>query len=131
METKPQPHENPPMAKTSGRKKHRRRVDSAFAKNLQRVLAERGLSLRAAAEIAGVGQSVISSWLSGAQPADINAVHRFARATGTSFEWLLTNHVDSQVRNVHLADLFEEQDAFTGIYRIEAKRLVRRGEDDK
>ena len=127
METEKKSIENHHMSKQATKKNHRKRVESPFAQNLQKVLKERGISLRVAANIAGVSQSVISSWLAGAQPADLNAVHKFARSTGTDFEWLVVGHLSGKKANsIPLNEIFEEQEAFSGIYQIEAKKLVRK-----
>ena len=43
----------------------RKKVQSPFAKNLKSILAERGLSQKAAAEIANVTPATLNDWLSG------------------------------------------------------------------
>lgn len=118
------------MSKLKKNKNHRKRLETDFAKNLQKVLRERGLTLRAAAEIAGVNQSVISSWTAGSQPADLLAVQKLSQGLGVDFEWLLTGN-SSQItpQALALTQIFEEEDAFSGIFRLEAKRLIRKEEN--
>ncbi|MFZ3231862.1 MAG: hypothetical protein WA160_16770 [Pseudobdellovibrio sp.] len=45
------------------KKPARKKVVSPFSKNLQRVLSERGISQRAASELAQVQPSVLAGWL--------------------------------------------------------------------
>jgi len=106
----------------------RSRVETPFAANLAHVLKERKLTAKAAAEICGVAPSVIADWLGGGAPANPLAVQKLATALQVSFEWLLTGTTTSvPAANVSLTELFEEQDAgLSGLYRIEAKGLVRR-----
>lgn len=68
----------------------RKRVDSPFAKNLKNILEERGISQRAAAEIAGVNSATINQWLSGSQPNDSMAVLKLCKGLRCDFQWLLT-----------------------------------------
>lgn len=100
---------------------------SPFTKNLVSLLDERNLSLRAAAQMAGVAQSVMAGWAAGAQPTNMMAIHRLAKALGVSFEWLLTG-IRSTENNpdFDLSEWFEEEDGFSGLYRLEARRLVRK-----
>lgn len=100
---------------------------SLFAKNLGNILRERQLSLRAAAKMAGVSPSVVSGWSAGAQPTNVLAVHRLAKALGVSFEWLLTGeHSSETITTFNWSEFFEEEAAFSGIYRFEAKKLTRK-----
>jgi len=106
----------------------RSRVETPFAANLAQVLKERQLTGKAAAEICGVAPSVIADWLGGGAPANPLAVQRLATALQVSFEWLLTGTMTSvPAGSVSLAELFEEHEVgLSGIFKIEAKRLVRR-----
>lgn len=108
----------------------RKRIDTPFAKNLKKLLVERGISQRAAAEIAGVNSATINQWLSGTQPNDAMAVLKLSKAFGCDFQWLLTGqHSErSKLGEIGLSELFDIQDeaALTGIFMIEAKRLKRR-----
>jgi transcriptional regulator with XRE-family HTH domain len=115
----------PPVASRGPR---RSRVDTPFAKNLAHILKERQLTAKAAAEICGVAPSVIADWLGGGAPANPLAVQKLATALQVSFEWLLTGTTTSVAApNISLTELFEEHDVgLNGIFKIEAKRLVRR-----
>lgn len=114
------------------KKPARKRVASPFAKNLQMILKERGLSQRAAAEIAQVQPSVLAGWLAGAQANDPIAIQRLAKGLGCTFEWLLCGS-DSQLEagKISLSELFESDvdPTFSGIFEITARRLRRKNGD--
>lgn len=112
-------------------KPKRKRLVSPFSANLQKILAERGISIRGAAEICGVNQAVIHAWTNGAQPHDSLAVLKLCTALKCDFQWLLTgSHAETKVREMALQEIFETENdpAFSGIFQIEAKRLKRRKE---
>lgn len=121
--------------KVNENKKRRKKVDSPFSRNLRQVLEERGISIRAAAELCGEGvsPSVISDWCNGTVPHDLRAVQRLCKSLRVSFEWLLTGEVTTvESRDLSLAEIFEEKDTgFQGIFKVSATRLVRRGENEK
>lgn len=107
------------------------KTKSPFAQNLKRVLEERGISQRAASELAGVPTSTIGDWLSGVHPTDALTVQRLARALKTDFEWLLTGEIGkADLSSVPLGELFdlECEPTFTGIFEISARRLKRKGD---
>ena len=95
-----------------------------FCQNLKKVMKERSLSGRATAEIAGVAQSTFSQWMSGAQPNDLQAVHRLAVGLKISFSWLLLG-VDEPQPTRSLEDLYDisSEPDLSGIFLLEAKRL--------
>jgi transcriptional regulator with XRE-family HTH domain len=107
----------------------RKKVQSSFAKNLKSILAERGLSQKAAAEIAGTTTSTVNDWLAGTQPTDLLCVQRLAHALKTDFEWLLTgNQSRINLQEISMAELFDSEPdpSFSGIFEISAKRLRRK-----
>ncbi|MGK5087041.1 helix-turn-helix transcriptional regulator [Bdellovibrionota bacterium FG-2] len=111
------------------RKPIRTKAHSPFAKNLKAVLAERGVSQKVAAELAGVTPATLNDWLGGTQPSDSIAVQRLCRALKADFEWILTGEKSRiEGKDLSLSELFEIQDdpAFSGIFMIEAKRLKKR-----
>ena len=112
------------------KKPARKRVISPFAKNLQRVLSERGISQRAASELAQVQPSVLAGWLTGSQANDPLAIQRLAKGLGCSMEWLLTgSDSELEVGKISLSELFESEPdpSFSGIFEISARRLRRKG----
>ena len=118
------------IVKTSTKPKtpRRKRVDAPFAENLKKILAERGVSIRAAAELARIPASVISSWISGGMPHDLIAVQRLSSALKVNFEFLLTGkNTQVEKTDISLSELFtEEKSGFEGIYKITATKLVRK-----
>lgn len=93
---------------------------------------ERGLNIKTIAEIAGVNHSVVMNWLNGGVPANPLAVQRLARALSLDFETLLTGtSTKLSPKEMSLSQIFNEQvdPAFSGIFKIEAKRLTRKGEE--
>lgn len=107
----------------------RTKANSPFARNLKAVLEERGVAQKSAAELAGVSAPTINDWLAGSQPTDPIAVQRLCRALKVDFEWALTGEKSRVAGNeTSLAEIFDEQDepTFSGIFKIEAKRLKKR-----
>lgn len=109
------------------RKPARKRVDSPFGKNLQRVMKENNLSLKKTAEICGLGSTVIHEWINGSQPHDMAAVLRLCKAVKCDFKWILTGE-KSELGDLDLKDIFniENDPTFSGLFLLEAKRLKRK-----
>lgn len=109
---------------TTGRK--RKGTDKLpFAKILERVMKERDLSIGAIAEMAGVSRSVVQSWTSQANPHDLQAVAKLAKALNIGFKELLLGETeDRDVDGVSANDIFDEQEFFEGICRVKIQRLV-------
>lgn len=107
----------------------RKKNQSPFAKNLKAILSERGISQKAAAEMAGTNTSVVNDWCAGSQPADLISVQKLARALKVDFEFLLTG-VQSRlnIQDISMTELFETEadPTFSGVFRIEAHRLRRK-----
>lgn len=110
-------------------KPSRKKVEGPFAKNLRLILAERGLSQKSAAEVAGTTTSTVNDWLAGSQPADLLCVQRLARALKCDFEWLLTGSQSQfDAREVAMSQIFdgEPDPTFSGVFEISARRLRRK-----
>lgn len=97
-----------------------------FAGILKQVMTERGLTIRAVAEMAGVSSSVAQSWLNKSNPHNLQAVARLAKALNLSFRGLLLGEPEELSRELTMNDLFDEQDFFEGICKIKIQRLVPR-----
>lgn len=96
-----------------------------FANILKKIMDERGLSVRAVAELAGVSPSVAQSWISKANPHDLQAVARLAKALNINFKELLLGETDSSNSSqLTIKDIFEEKDFFEGICKVSIQRLV-------
>ncbi|HEX7673144.1 MAG TPA: helix-turn-helix transcriptional regulator [Bdellovibrio sp.] len=114
----------------SAKQPRRKRIETPFAANLKGLLEERSISIRGAAEICGVNQAMIHSWINGAMPHDPMAVLRLCKALKCDYQWLMTGtHPETKAQEMSLKELFdlEDEPAFSGIFQIEAKRLTRKG----
>lgn len=110
---------------TTSNRKRKGTDNLPFAKILERVMKERGLSIGAIAEMAGVSRSVVQSWTSKANPHDLQAVAKLAKALDMGFKELLLGESDSpSITEISAKELFDEQDFFEGICRIKIQRLV-------
>ena len=119
----------PVKSKENSRQPRRKRITTPFAQNLKKILQDREVSIRGAAEICGVNQAMVHSWINGAQPHDLIAVLKLCKALKCDFQWLLTNsHPQVSIKEMSLQEIFEMENdpAFSGIFQIEAKRLKRR-----
>lgn len=94
-----------------------------FGKILTQIMKDRNLSIAAVAEMAGVSRSVVQSWTSRANPHDLQAVAKLAKALNINFKELLLGETDQESVKT-LSDLFEEKDFFEGICKINIQRLV-------
>lgn len=83
------------------------------------------MTLRQAAKLIGVNQSVIFSWCEGGMPHDLSAVLKLAKALNCSFSWLLTGEHEN-VQGLDLAQFFdiEKEPLFSGYLKVEASRLI-------
>lgn len=107
----------------------RKRISSPLGKNLRKVLEERAISQRGAAELAGVQVSVINGWLTDSIPHDLSAVQRLCRGLKVDFEWLLTGERSKlNIGDVPLSEIFDVEDEadFSGVFEISARRLRRK-----
>lgn len=101
-----------------------------FAKILKGIMNERGLTLRQVAEMAGgVRTSVVHGWISGANPHDLHAISKLARALGISFKALLIGEVEDSFQISSPSELFDETELFNGICRVSISRLNFRKKD--
>ncbi len=119
------------MKKSSGRKSRAVSIEH-WGHRLANVLAEKKISHRASAKLAGVSASVLDSWVKGASPGDLAAVMKLAEALGVSFSWLLVGTYEKSAKRPALAELFREEKYFDGVARIRIDRLIPRdGSDDE
>lgn len=114
------------MEKSQKRKPKRKTPKTPFSRNLGLLLKERNLSQKSAAEIMGVGLSVVHDWLQGSYPNDPKALLRLCQTINCDFQWLLTGQRSNPIGSTaNLHEVFDVQDdpMFSGIFMIEAKRL--------
>jgi transcriptional regulator with XRE-family HTH domain len=106
------------------------RVGSTFSENLSQVLKERGISVRAAGELAGVSSSTISGWANGtASPLDMPSVQRLAKALSVNFEWLLCGTAETSTP-VKIEDAFDisKEPTLSGFFEIQIRRIKPKAE---
>lgn len=96
-----------------------------FGKILKSIMEDRDLSVRAIAEMAGVRPSVVQSWISSANPHDLQAVSKLAKALNIEFKKLLLGESDAELKGANsISDIFEEKEFFEGICKVSIQRLV-------
>lgn len=111
------------------KKPSRKQIQSPFAKNLKKILDDRGISQRSAADICGVEPSVLHGWIQGVQPQNMEKVLKLCIELNCDFQWLLTGTRDKiATKEISMSELFdmENDPTFSGIFMIEAKRLKRK-----
>jgi transcriptional regulator with XRE-family HTH domain len=114
-------------------KKTRKRAGpTPFAKILRSLMSEKGMTVRQAAELAGVGSSTVDDWRGGALPEDYSAVKRLAHGLDVTFSFLLTGEEDQREHTAFpsVTEVFDDGGAlFDGYAKITIQRLLpRKGE---
>lgn len=118
------------MAPEKKGRKPKTTKEDHWGKRLKSCLHEHGLSIRAAAKIAGVAPSVLSSWIAhGVSPSDLKVVKKLCDALDVSFTWILTGEPDKKTKRANVAEYFKEMEIFNGLARIAIHRLVPRDEE--
>ena len=93
---------------------------SNFGTRLLSMLKQHELSLREAAEIAGVAHTVLHDWTIGTTPSNFAAVKRLAQHFGTSFEWLLLGE-DAADGPAWRGVIEDGEELYNGIFVIEGR----------
>lgn len=106
--------------------KNKRPKKDNWGARLRSVLKEKQISLRRAADIAGVSPSVLDNWANGSSPEDLQAVKRLCNQIGISFSWLLTGERDVGAKDPSITEFYEEVPYFDGLARIRIDRLLPR-----
>jgi len=89
-------------------------------------MKEKDFRIQDIASIAGVGKSVVHSWMTGTTPRDLRAVKRLADALDIQFLELLLNEREPQ--SVQPGDAeFDEVPLFEGICRVRIERVKSAG----
>ena len=116
-------------------KKNRKRAGpTPFAKILRALMAEKHLTVREAARIAGVGPSTVDDWRAGAVPEDYFAVKRLAQHLGVTLTFILTGEEDDRDREKipAVAEVFSDGGhIFDGFAKITIQRLLPKKEEVK
>lgn len=101
-------------------------VKVSFAKRLNQLMSERGMTVRAAAMHAQVATSTVQNWRSGHTPSDFTAVKRLAGALEVSFSFLLTGEEDATTafRTPAMSEYFSfDETLFDGYARLTIQRI--------
>lgn len=112
----------------------REKAETPFTKNFNKILRERRLSIKQVAELMGLPYTTAVGIAGGATPTDMEAISRFCTALNVDFEWLLTGKIKNfDASQIPLDQIFEEEreSSFSGIYKIEAKKLLVKVEKKK
>ena len=116
--------------KSMGPKRGGRRIASKkniFAKNLLTQLKIKKLSLRGLSRKTGISLSVLHGWSQGAVPFDMQKVLKLCAELNVDFQFMMTGVRRDPKSDLKLEELFHiEEDAISGIYLIEGKRLKAR-----
>lgn len=109
-------------------KSQRKKENSEFSRILITLMDEKKITVRKAAEMAGVGASTINSWRSGALPENYKAVKRLANALGVSLSFLLTGEDETRSdQHASVSEVFSEDEVlFNGYAKISIQRLIPR-----
>ena len=94
----------------------------SFGRNLSKIMREKEYRIRDIAQLAGVGTSVVHSWMTGTTPRDLRAVKKLADALDIQFLELLMNEREVRSGHPELAP-FDENPVFEGICRVRIERL--------
>lgn len=107
---------------------------SAFTINFNKILRERNLTAKQAADVMQIAYTTVVGFTKGAMITDMEALSRFTTALSLDFEWMLTGKVKNvDPAQIPLDQIFaeDEEASFSGIYRIEAKKLSVRSDKKK
>jgi transcriptional regulator with XRE-family HTH domain len=89
-----------------------------WGKRLSSTLKKKEISQRKAANIAGVGRSVMNGWTTGVSPSNLAAVHRLCEALDISFTWLLIGAEAKHESSLKIRGDFDQEFCFDGYARI-------------
>jgi transcriptional regulator with XRE-family HTH domain len=94
-----------------------------WGKRLSSVLKDKDISQRRAANIAGIGRSVMNNWTTGVSPTNLAAVHRLCEALDISFTWLLIGAEAKHASSLKIIGDFDKEFSFDGYARIRIDAL--------
>lgn len=115
------------------KQRRKRAGPTPFSKILRSLMSEKKMTLRQAAQIAGVSPSTIDDWRAGALPEDYSAVKRLAQEFGVTLSFILTGEDDSPRENQlpSVTEVFSDGGAlFDGYAKITIQRLIPRKQGD-
>jgi hypothetical protein len=115
-------------------RQRKQKTVNAFTANFTATLQQRSLSIKQAADLMGLPYTTVVGFTNGAMPTDMEAISRFCTALSLNFEFLMTGKTKNiDPSQIPLDQIFtEDTDAsFSGIYRIEARKLSPRADKKK
>lgn len=108
-------------------KKRQRRGDLPFARNLRKLMEDRGLSQKEICQQTAIKTTTLNDWLGGTTPSDLVAVAELCRVLKVDFQVLLLGsrpeHDYEEKVFMKLFDIEDSHMEFSGVFLIEAKRL--------
>ncbi len=115
-------------------RRKRTKAVGAFTENFNKILRERGLTVKQAAELMQLPYTTVVGFTNGAMPSSYESVSKFCTALSLDFEWLLTGKTKNfDPSQIPLDQIFQEEatNSFSGIFKIEAKKLIPIGHKKK
>ena len=109
------------MIRPMPKKKNNLKPKSVFTTNFNKLIADRNLSVRMAADLLELPYSTVADYTTGASPTNLEAIGKFCKKLGVSFSWLmLSEEPSNRTQSLTLESLFDEQSetSFEGIYKI-------------
>jgi transcriptional regulator with XRE-family HTH domain len=102
-----------------------------FGMRLQRLMKERDVTLREAAEAAGIPTSTLHRWRQGSPGGDYAALKKLAVHLGVTLDYLLTGESDEPAHGLVAAAVGESLEQggvlFDGLLEVRIRRVMRRG----
>lgn len=95
-------------------------MDMVFAKNLKKILTDRGMSVARLSRQTGIPAKTIYHWLGGQKPGDIEQLLRISEILQISLDRLLREHVSEKAKP-RIQDFDEEIN--TGIFEVILRRV--------
>ena len=94
-------------------------------------MAEKGLTVRETAKLAGVSSSTLDGWRAGTAPDNYLAVKKLSKTLGVSFSFLLTGENDYPSESQpSVAEVFSDGGSlFDGYAKITIQRLIPKKEN--
>lgn len=90
------------------------------------------MTVREAAEFAGVPSSTIQGWREGSAPTDFGAVRKLARRLGVTLSFLLTGQEDASNSAATVEQVFQDGGSlFDGYLEVKIKRLIPRQKEEQ
>ena len=90
-------------------------------------MEQNSLTVREAAEVAGVSPSTIQGWREGSRPTDFDAARLLAKRLGVTLSFLLTGSDDDEVSTPSVEQVFQDGGSvFDGYLEVQIKRLIPR-----